>query len=317
MITNGRYFEMNLHVKNVLHMCMIFMLFLLMRASNIIAKNKELESSPLLRFTTLDQIVSKGFVKVPTLTPRNKPRFSLPPTNKNLALQKFCKNVDREKKKLRWKGFDCHKVQWEADWITKDGYPLVYKVFGKGRNKTLILGGVHSDELTPTQLSFLLIQYLIDNPSSYEGTDYQIMIAPLVNPDGFFGNGYLRTNGLVDLNRNLPTLDWNTHAVKKWRRGGSSHRKFPGYVSNSEIETEFQIDLIKEFQPDKILSIHSPLGFLDFDGPKENHHHSDTLIKSISGIRGTIGGCEDENLTPLDIVKFAAGFGSWIIDLAS
>ncbi|HBE43371.1 MAG TPA: phosphoglucosamine mutase [Bacteroidales bacterium] len=37
-----------------------------------------------------------------------------------------------------------------------------------------------------------------------------------------------------------------------------------------------------------------------------------TLIKSISGIRGTIGGCPGENLTPLDVVKFSAAFGSWI-----
>jgi phosphomannomutase len=36
------------------------------------------------------------------------------------------------------------------------------------------------------------------------------------------------------------------------------------------------------------------------------------LIKSISGIRGTIGGKPSENLTPLDIVKFTAAFGLWI-----
>ncbi|MDT8413016.1 MAG: phosphoglucosamine mutase [Vicingaceae bacterium] len=37
-----------------------------------------------------------------------------------------------------------------------------------------------------------------------------------------------------------------------------------------------------------------------------------TLIKSISGIRGTIGGMPDEGLTPLDIVKFTSAFGAWI-----
>lgn len=37
-----------------------------------------------------------------------------------------------------------------------------------------------------------------------------------------------------------------------------------------------------------------------------------TLIKSISGIRGTIGGIPDEGLTPLDIVKFTSAFGAWI-----
>ncbi|HMB99926.1 MAG TPA: hypothetical protein VKN14_02710, partial [Flavobacteriaceae bacterium] len=37
-----------------------------------------------------------------------------------------------------------------------------------------------------------------------------------------------------------------------------------------------------------------------------------TLIKSISGIRGTIGGKVEENLTPIDIVKFASAYGTWI-----
>ncbi|MEO1051525.1 MAG: phosphoglucosamine mutase [Bacteroidota bacterium] len=37
------------------------------------------------------------------------------------------------------------------------------------------------------------------------------------------------------------------------------------------------------------------------------------LIKSISGIRGTIGGTPDEGLTPLDIVKFTAAYGTWMI----
>ena len=37
-----------------------------------------------------------------------------------------------------------------------------------------------------------------------------------------------------------------------------------------------------------------------------------TLIKSISGIRGTIGGKVDQGLTPVDAVKFAAAYGTWL-----
>ena len=37
-----------------------------------------------------------------------------------------------------------------------------------------------------------------------------------------------------------------------------------------------------------------------------------SLIKSISGIRGTIGGVPDDNLTPIDAVKFAAAYGTWL-----
>lgn len=39
-----------------------------------------------------------------------------------------------------------------------------------------------------------------------------------------------------------------------------------------------------------------------------------TLIKSISGIRGTIGGKVDQGLTPVDAVKFAAAYGTWLIN---
>lgn len=38
-----------------------------------------------------------------------------------------------------------------------------------------------------------------------------------------------------------------------------------------------------------------------------------SLIKSISGIRGTIGGKPDENLSPIDVVKFSAAFGTWLL----
>ncbi|HIP37493.1 MAG TPA: phosphoglucosamine mutase [Crocinitomix sp.] len=39
-----------------------------------------------------------------------------------------------------------------------------------------------------------------------------------------------------------------------------------------------------------------------------------TLIKSISGIRGTIGGKQGEGLTPLDAVKYATAYAQWIIN---
>ncbi len=38
------------------------------------------------------------------------------------------------------------------------------------------------------------------------------------------------------------------------------------------------------------------------------------MIKSISGIRGTIGGKPGETLSPLDVVKFTAAFGSWLVE---
>ncbi|MDA8871816.1 phosphoglucosamine mutase, partial [Flavobacteriaceae bacterium] len=37
-----------------------------------------------------------------------------------------------------------------------------------------------------------------------------------------------------------------------------------------------------------------------------------TLIKSISGIRGTIGGASEKNLTPLDVVRFTSAYAQWL-----
>ena len=39
-----------------------------------------------------------------------------------------------------------------------------------------------------------------------------------------------------------------------------------------------------------------------------------TLIKSISGIRGTIGGKPNQGLTPIDTVKFVSAYGTWVIN---
>ena len=39
-----------------------------------------------------------------------------------------------------------------------------------------------------------------------------------------------------------------------------------------------------------------------------------TLIKSISGIRGTIGGNIGENLTPVDVVKFTTAFATFLLE---
>ena len=37
------------------------------------------------------------------------------------------------------------------------------------------------------------------------------------------------------------------------------------------------------------------------------------LIKSISGIRGTIGGKPGDGLSPVDVVKFTAAYGTWLL----
>jgi phosphomannomutase len=49
------------------------------------------------------------------------------------------------------------------------------------------------------------------------------------------------------------------------------------------------------------------------NGTFVKNHNVLTLIKSISGIRGTIGGKPGDNLTPIDTVKFAAAYGQMLL----
>jgi len=124
-------------------------------------------------------------------------------------------------------------------------------------------------------MGFRLAKHLQDHPELVK-PGQRVVIAPLINPDGLFTKKLARTNTRgVDPNRNFFTMDWYAKSMTWWQNGKKKKPDyFPGYFPNSEIETIFQVGLIDEFQPDKILSIHAPLGFLDYDGPGDQKPHT-------------------------------------------
>ena len=181
----------------------------------------------------------------------------------------LCAGLTRVITTLKWDIDPCDKIDWQILGKSNQGRPLIYAEFGNptSTNTTLVFSMVHSDEYTPLYVGIELAHWLKDHAA--ELADAHVIIAPLLNPDGLFRSPKVRTNARgVDINRNFQTKDWNNLALHTWKtKFKGDPRRFPGKEAASEPETRFQVDLIKKFQPKKILSIHAPLNFMDYDGP--------------------------------------------------
>jgi murein peptide amidase A len=134
-----------------------------------------------------------------------------------------------------------------------------------GTTRVLILGAIHGDELTA---GWLAMQWARLPPPATDGASFSVLHVPITNPDSVFEGKPSRTNARgVDLNRNFPTPNWAAESVKWWNgKAGRDARRWPGKTAGSETETQNIIALIKSFKPSVIVSIHAPLGVLDYDG---------------------------------------------------
>jgi protein MpaA len=181
-----------------------------------------------------------------------------------------------------WTDIKLRTISWEYYRTTKNKNPLIFTTFGNSTgNCILFIGCVHGDELPTAYLMFKLAHYVKDNPALFK--DKCIVIAPLLNPDGFLAASPTRVNANgVDINRNFATKDWQAEALSQWvNKGGKNKRYYPGTKPASEQETMFQMALIKRFKPQKILSVHSPLNFFDYDGPSSDLNSFEQWIEQI------------------------------------
>lgn len=232
-------------------------------------------------FRTTDIPTNEAFISLPTVLRENFQNFVMDKQTDSVAIKTLCQLVASHYSTFKWnpsqEGCGADRIRWETKFKSVAGNPLIYAVFGSGEMTTLLLGGVHPDELTPIPLAFRFANYLEENRQIIPANS-RVVVAPLINPDGFFRKASTRVNGQgVDLNRNFFTQDWYTSAKNWWiTRRQRNEQHFPGHIPNSEIETLFQIWLIDNFKPDKIISVHAPLGFYDYDGP------GDRKLKSLT-----------------------------------
>jgi murein peptide amidase A len=194
-----------------------------------------------------------------------------PSPSEKSTVAAWCHDVQNSINGFKWKIDACKDLDWKMAGTSVEGRPLVYAEFGKedAPNVTLIFTAVHGDEITPMYLGIQLAHWVKDHEKELGNT--RVVIAPLVNPDGFFHKPRRRTNANgVDVNRNFATKDWSASALRSWKiKFRSDPRRYPGIEPRSEPETVFQEDLIRKIRPQKILSVHSPLNHLDYDGPSQ------------------------------------------------
>jgi murein peptide amidase A len=205
-------------------------------------------------------------------------------------IEAYCSKLEKKFQEYKWGNPKCDHFKWNHVRSTNVGTPLIWTVFGEEKsvakeNTTLIMCGVHGDEITPVKFCWDLINELKKNHTFHNNL---VVVAPLVSPDSFFKKPKpTRTNAQgVDVNRNFPTQDWNAEAVKRWKQNyRSDWRKNPGPRGASEQETIFQMNLILRYKPNKIISVHAPLALLDYDGPSlraDNGKSAKVLLEQMS-----------------------------------
>lgn len=118
------------------------------------------------------------------------------------------------------------------------------------KNPVLVVGVVHGDE---PQGEELINRYLADNCSG-------MLFIPSLNPDGKQLGKRTNANG-VDINRNFPTKNWKLTEKDNY---------YGGNTPASEIETQFLIDIIEEYSPRLILTLHTPYKIVNYDGPAKD-----------------------------------------------
>ena len=103
---------------------------------------------------------------------------------------------------------------------------------------------------------------------------------PCLNKSGFDKGSRVNANG-VDLNRNFPTKNWEKTDKNEF---------YGGDKPASESETKFLIDLINNYSPKIILTLHAPFKVVNYDGGEDAKKVAEDISKLIDyPVEGDIG----------------------------
>jgi murein peptide amidase A len=163
-----------------------------------------------------------------------------------------------------------------------EGRPIECIVFGDGADVVMFLATIHGNEPAGTPLLHKLADHLARRPDLVDHR--QIVLLPLVNPDGAAQSKRLNVHG-VDLNRNFLASNYESGSFK-----GSS--------ALSEPESAAVNQVINTFHPSRIVSLHQPANegnaCIDYDGPAEAlaaamAAHCDLPVKQLGCRSGSLG----------------------------
>ena len=122
------------------------------------------------------------------------------------------------------------------------------------------LGVFHGDETEGEYAIGRFMRELVENPAVK--CDYNLYFLPCLNPDGKALKTRFNANK-VDLNRNYPTVNFKNETQTL------SYEKVKCGRPASETETRYMMELVETYKPAMIISIHSDLHLIDYDGPAE------------------------------------------------
>jgi len=129
--------------------------------------------------------------------------------------------------------------------------PIMCLVLGDGPDVTLIMATIHGNEAAGTPLVRTLSWYLRQRPEMLSGR--KVVLMAVANPDGMANGTRYNAKG-IDLNRNFEARN-------------RVNSKQTGLKALSEPEARTIKQVIQQYNPDRIVSIHQPLNCIDYDGP--------------------------------------------------